>query len=292
MTTSASRDQREYWNTLGGERWVRESARLDRVLEPLQTAALARAAVAPGERVVDVGCGCGASTLALGEAVGPSGRVLGIDLSGPMLGLARERSAGLDHVSFVEADAGSYAFPGDADLLFSRFGCMFFPEPVAAFANLERALRPGGRVCLMCWQSRDRNEWMALPLSVVGRFVEMPAPPAEGAPGPLSLSSADRVRELLGTAGFVDVELESHEAKLVLSSTGVADAVDFAMEASPAARALVGAEADLRSRVRDALEEALCDHLEGETVALRASPWIVTARTRGGRGARSRFTAA
>ncbi|HMJ11651.1 MAG TPA: methyltransferase domain-containing protein, partial [Polyangiaceae bacterium] len=144
MSDAARQQQLEHWNGPGGRRWVNEQERLDRVLAPLGELAIDQAAPRAGERVVDVGCGCGASTLALGERVGDGGAVLGVDISAPMLARARERAAaqGLRWVSFTEGDATTHPFGGDAHLVFSRFGSMFFADPVAAFANLRRALRP------------------------------------------------------------------------------------------------------------------------------------------------------
>ncbi|TDJ25619.1 MAG: class I SAM-dependent methyltransferase, partial [Gammaproteobacteria bacterium] len=140
--------QIEYWNSWMGERWVQNQEDLDQLLAPLSEAAINATALQEGERVLDVGCGCGTTSLVMADR---GAITTGIDVSRPMLEHARTRAEGRSNPEFVLADAALHEFNGDFDLLFSRFGVMFFVEPVAAFANLRSALRPGGRVCFLCW---------------------------------------------------------------------------------------------------------------------------------------------
>jgi SAM-dependent methyltransferase len=273
------REQFEHWNGPSGTRWVNEQERLDRVLAPLSAAAIAAAAPRAGERVVDVGCGCGASTLELADAVGAGGHVLGVDISAPMLAWARERLGARSWVQLENADAASYAFGGNADLVFSRFGVMFFGQPALAFANLRRALVPGGRLCIMCWRPIDENPWGAVPMrageSVIGRMP--PLPP--GSPGPFSLASADHTRELLERAGFENVALRAYDAELELSRIGLDEAVAFSVQAGPLARLLLRVADDQAkiARVMTAVRAALTEHQDGDRVVLGAGVWIVTA---------------
>jgi len=273
-----ARQQLEHWNGAGGQRWVKEQERIDRVLAPLGALGITRAAPQPGERVIDVGCGCGASTLALGERVGPRGAVLGVDISAPMLARARTRAQALGWVTFVEGDAGTHPFHGDAGLLFSRFGSMFFADAEAAFANLRRALRPGGRLCLLTWRRFDENEWGRIPLEAALRVVGPQPPPPPDGPGPYSLASEQRVRALLTAAGFDSIALEGVDTELELSTTGLDEAVAFSLEAGPAARVVLGADADTIARARDAVRRALEPRAAGPRVALGAAAWIVSAR--------------
>ena len=158
-------NQIAYWNGTGGGHWVRRQELTDLVLAPVAEVALARAAVKPGDRVIDIGCGCGATTLVLADAIQPGGALVAADVSEPMLGRARERIGERAGVAYVCADATTYGFaPGWADLLFSRFGVMFFGDPVAAFANMRCGLRPGGRTVFACWRKPAENPWMMLPL--------------------------------------------------------------------------------------------------------------------------------
>src|SRR3954470_5506019 len=182
-------DQIEYWNSEAGRAWTARQHSWDIAMKPFSDAALIRAAVQPGERVIDIGCGCGATTLELARLVGPQGRALGIDVSKPMLDRAKERAAGNPVLSFAEADATTYRFePGAADLLFSRHGVMFFPEPERAFANLRGALKPTGRVAFSCFRAPKQNPLVTTLLAAVSDFV--PPLPQLGPedPGPFAFA--------------------------------------------------------------------------------------------------------
>src|SRR6185503_11565956 len=188
-TTGPNAEQIKYWNETAAPKWVEYQAVLDTQLEELGRLAMERARLVPGERVLDVGCGCGATTRALAARVGARGSAHGVDISAPMLARAAEltRAAGVGNVRFTNADAQTYAFePGGADVLFSRFGVMFFTDPPAAFTNLRRALRPGGRVAFVCWQPLAENPWLLVPLSTAAQHIQLPPPPAPGAPGPFA----------------------------------------------------------------------------------------------------------
>jgi SAM-dependent methyltransferase len=284
VTTDPNAEQVRYWNEIAGPRWVRFQERLDRQLAALAELALERAAPAAGEAALDVGCGCGATTLELGRRVGAGGRALGVDVSRPMLELARARAqaAGASHVGFVEADAQTASLePGAFDLLFSRFGVMFFTDPAAAFANLRRALRPGGRVAFVCWQRLADNPWMLVPLGAVAQHVPLPAPPAPDAPGPFAFADAERVRGLLARAGLADVAFEDVRLPLSLGGESLDEAVEFALELGPASAALreAGAGADVRARVADAVRDALAPFADADGRPRFASAaWLVSAR--------------
>src|SRR5215472_1385185 len=173
--------QLAFWNGPAVTRWITRQEQMDAALAPVADAAITLAAVQPGERVLDIGCGSGATSIALARLVGPRGQVTGLDVSGPMIELARKRSVGMANLDWLLADAAAHEFPpGSTDLLFSRFGVMFFGDPVATFANLRRALRPdGGRLVFTCWRPLNENPWMLLPLQVVQTLV-----PPVPRPGP------------------------------------------------------------------------------------------------------------
>jgi SAM-dependent methyltransferase len=278
----ANQEQIRYWNEQGGPRWVKLQQQLDTQISQLGLLAIQRASVQPGEQVLDVGCGCGQTALELAERVGPRGAVLGIDISEPMLARARERQAerGLKNLTFLHADAQTHQFElARFDLIFSRFGVMFFENPAIAFTNLHTAVRPGGRLCFVCWQALDQNEWARIPLIAAKRHVPLPAPPAPDAPGPFAFANPDRVRGLLEAGGFKEVRLESHQAKLTMGgATTVDEAVDFTLEIGPVSRLLLDVSAEIRARVVEELRVALAPYANGKTVSLGGAVWVVTAQ--------------
>ncbi len=279
-TTGPNADQIRYWNEQGGPRWLEWQEMLDAQLSPLGLAGIERARLARGERAIDVGCGCGQTSLQLAEAVGASGSVLGVDISGPMLGRARERAsaAGLAQVRFAQGDAQAHAFElGTADLVFSRFGVMFFADPPAAFANLLRALRPGGRLCFVCWQELGRNPWMAVPVRALASVVPLPPPGPPDAPGPFAFADPARVSRILERAGFAEIALEPLETELAFAGD-LERTTDFMLNLGPAAALLRDASPEIASRARGAVRAALEPHSGPGGARLPAAVWIVSAR--------------
>lgn len=275
-------DQIAYWNSAAGQHWTDRQASQDVLLAPISQILLDHAAAKAGERTIDVGCGCGATSIALAERVAPTGFVLGIDISAPMLARARQLAPKGLPLDFVLADATVYPFdPAGFDLLVSRFGVMFFAEPAVSFANLRRALRPEGRVAFACWREPRENPWLMTPLQAAYKHV--PKLPQLGPedPGPFSFASEDRVRRILGEAGFSAIALESCKLTLdVAIGRGMEAAVKAAIEIGPASRALEGHPPDVRRAAEESIREALAPFARGDAVPLPASIWIVTARVR------------
>jgi SAM-dependent methyltransferase len=281
--TGPNAEQITYWNEQTGPKWVALQHRLDEQISPFGLAAMERAGVGRGERALDVGCGCGQTSLQLALRVGERGGVTGIDISAPMLARAaqRAREAGLSSVRFEHADAQTHGFAaGSYDVAFSRFGVMFFADPPAAFANLRRGLAAGGRLAFVCWQGLERNPWMSVPLRAAARHVPLPAPPPPGTPGPFAFGDAERVRGILGQAGFRGIELEAVESEVWLGGRGSLDeAVAFALEGvGPTSALLREAAATAREAVRASVREALEPHATPDGVRMPASAWIATAR--------------
>lgn len=276
-----------YWNEGAGPAWVAMQERLDTQVGPLGAAALARAAVGAGERVLDVGCGCGGTTLEIARAVGEQGGVVAVDVSAPMLGRARERAAAAGLAGRIEwrcEDAQLAAFAeGAFDCLYSRFGVMFFADPPAAFANLRRGLRPGGRIAFVCWQARERNPWMTVPARAAMEHVPFPPPPPAEAPGPFAFADPERVRGILAAAGFTGIEIEPRETAMQLGGGGVEDALELFLAVGPVGQALREAQAgpELRARVLDALRSAFEQFRTPRGVETPAAAWIVRARRDG-----------
>ncbi len=272
-------DQIEFWNGPVAALWTAHQAAQDAMLAPLGERAMAAAAFAPGQRVLDVGCGCGGATLEIARRVGPAGRAIGIDVSAPMLARARERAAAEpgSRASFETADAATRAFaPGAFDRIYSRFGVMFFADPTRAFENLRAAMGKGGRLAFVCWRSVKDNPWALAPIAAAGRH--LPPMPRLGPedPGPFSFKDPDRIRRILTGAGFEAPEVTPFDAGVSLGPDLDA-AVPHAQELGPASLVIAQAPPDVRSRIAADLREALSEYLTPTGVTLDAATWIVTA---------------
>jgi ubiquinone/menaquinone biosynthesis C-methylase UbiE len=273
-------DQIAYWNGPGGQRWTNRQPVQDVLLAPVLEILLERAAAKAGDRILDVGCGCGSTTIALAQSIAPTGFALGLDVSAPMLAQARQLAPKALPLDFVVADATVYPFdPGSFDLLISRFGVMFFAEPTLSFANLHRALRPSGRLVFICWREPRENPWMMTPLQAVYKHVPRLPQVSPDDPGPFSFASEERVRRILSQAGFVGIEMEPRQLSLDLAiGRGLDVAVATGLEMGPANRALEGHPESVRAAARESVREALMPFLRGQSVPLEGSIWIVTAR--------------
>jgi ubiquinone/menaquinone biosynthesis C-methylase UbiE len=250
------------------------------MIEPFGHAALQAAAVQPGEHVLDVGCGCGRTTLALLPAVGPQGRVLGVDISQPMLDAARRMAAAHAELplEFVEADASAAAWPAAHDLLYSRFGLMFFDQPAAALRHLRGALRPGGRCVFVCWRAPRDNSWAMAPLVAARRALGINPPPADPlAPGPFAFADDQRLRTLLSQAGFERIDMQRFDAPMYLGRSA-RDAADYSLQIGPVSRLAREAGPSRESALLAAIEQALAPHAAADgSVALAGSTWVVSA---------------
>jgi SAM-dependent methyltransferase len=268
-----------YWNSAGGHRWVERQQSQDIVLGPILQATLEQAQLRQGERVIDIGCGIGASTIALAERVASSGQVLGVDVSAPMLARAAERLPPGAPVKFVRADATTYRFEAGAfDLLFSRFGVMFFAEPARAFANLRTALKPSGRLAFACWRKFNENPWLQVPLRATLEHVPPLPRPGPEDPGPSSFASEQRMHRILADAGFQSVTLEPRGFDLdIAGGGGIEEALEAAMALGPTNRALQDQGPETRAAVAASIRRALQPYQRGKQVALAGAIWLVTA---------------
>jgi SAM-dependent methyltransferase len=275
---NANTEQIEFWNSDEARHWVTDQAQYDRMLEPFAARLLEIAALRPTERVIDIGCGTGPTTCAAARIV-DRGHAHGVDISAPMIDAARSRAdaQGLGNATFAVADAQTTSFAGDADVVMSRFGVMFFDDPVAAFTNLRTALDPTGRLAFVCWQDLFANEWMALPGLAAAEHVPLPDLGPPGQPGPFSLGDADRLREILTIAGFHDIAIDPFETSLLLGGHTLDDAIAFLRRTGMARALFSDAPSDAVDRALRAVAAALEPHLTPDGVRLGAATWIVTA---------------
>jgi SAM-dependent methyltransferase len=269
--------QIDFWNAAAGATWAAFQTQLDRQLEPLGAEAMRVLAPAPGEHILDIGCGCGQTSVALAERVGSTGAVLGVDISQPMLAVARARSpaAGGAVPSFREADAAVAAL-GEAafDGVFSRFGVMFFSDPSAAFGHIRQAVKPQGRLAFVCWRPLAENPWMHVPMDAA-RPALPPLPSSDPtAPGPFAFSDPERVRSILTGAGFGAVRIVPFDTRI--GSGNLEETVAMAARVGPLAAAL-RENPDRAEPVMNLVRPALAAYVTAEGVFMPAAVWIVSA---------------
>jgi SAM-dependent methyltransferase len=277
VTDIANTECFEAWNGDSGRRWADEADRRDRVLAPVADALLRAANLRLGDDVLDIGCGCGSTTLDAARAVGPDGSVCGIDLSAPMLDVARRRrdDARMANVEFLQRDAQTHRLAPAFDVAISRFGTMFFADPVAAFVNIGNALRSRGRLCLATWQPLAVNDWLTIPGAALLRYGTIPEGVTAG-PGMFGQSDADAITTTLVAADFRNVGLTSVIVTLVLGDD-VDDATDYLASSGPGRALLETIPAEQRSLAIDSVRAVLADHLEGGRVHLNGAIWIIEA---------------
>ncbi len=282
---TANADQIAEWNGTLGQGWATMQTEIDRIVRPFGDAALKAAAARLGERVVDIGCGCGDTSIELARLVGDRGSVLGVDVSRPMLDVARARATQerLDgRLSFVEADASSAALPSGQDLLYSRFGVMFFDQPTQAFTHLRQSLRVGGRCVFVCWRTPRDNPWAMTPLVAARKALTVtPAPTDPTAPGPFAFADDARLRRILTDAGFQGIAIDRFDTPVVVGPS-LRAATEGSLRMGPTARLAREVGPQHSATILRAVESALAPFAEPDgAVRLTGSTWIVSA-TNGG----------
>jgi SAM-dependent methyltransferase len=284
MSEAPNAAQQDYWNTVAGPRWVGFGGAMESRVREVNDLLLARAAPLPGEHVLEIGCGTGATTIPLARAVGAHGHILAVDIAEPMLAVARRQVAesGLGNITLLLADAQTHDFaPGRFDLIVSRFGVMFFADPPAAFRNLCRAARAGGRLCFACWAPLAENPHWLVPYDAVVRRLGPPAPKDPRLPGPLAFSDPDYVEEFLSAAGFADIEIR-RERPDIIGASPEAEA-EYALVMGPSGRLIDEKQPD--AATRQALERemigALAAYVRGGELRLPATIFVVSARRPG-----------
>lgn len=272
-----NQNQKEFWNGPGGEAWVTGQETLDAAMRPVTDVLLKAAAVKPTDRVTDIGCGTGETTL---EIAKQAASALGVDVSAPMLELARDRAekAGLDNVQFKQRDVQTEELQPDATLAMSRFGVMFFEDSVAAFANIRQQMRSDGRLCFACWKTPRENTWVSLPMSIVRQHVQDDTPPDPHAPGPFAFADDARVRSILEEAGWKDIEFAPVDFDMAWGESPEAAAHGL-IERGPLRRIFVG-DPSISEETKQAIIKGIQDALPPSDggIFLKGAIWIVTAK--------------
>ncbi|MDP2330307.1 MAG: methyltransferase domain-containing protein [Reyranella sp.] len=278
--TELAADQAAYWNGPGGQGWLASYARLERSLLDIGKTVLALAAAKSGERVIDIGCGNGGTTEALAQAVGPTGHVLGVDISEILVGAARARR--VPNATFVVGDAAAHPFEAASyDLVFSRFGVMFFGDPVVAFRNLQQALKPTGRLAFVCWRTTQENPWGLVPVRAAAPFLPPLPKPGPEDPGQYAFGDPARVERILKESGFGAIAIEPLDVPIWMGADA-AEVVANAGRFGPLARAFADATPDQIEKAKAAIATVLKPHESAAGVVLPGACWLVAAKASAG----------
>ena len=272
----------EFWNGDGGRKWVNYKDRMDITLSPFGQKAIESARILDGERVLDLGCGCGNTTFEIANRVGADGYVQGMDVSRPILAEAKARilTGKERNISFEFSDAQKHVFNSDEfDVIYSRFGVMFFDDPISAFNNIRQSLVAGGRLAFVCWQPIKMNQWVSLPFDVVSKHIPLPPDDDPEQPGAFSLGNKDRLMRVLSEAGYSDISIEPFHSSFNLGAD-LYQAIEFITDMGPASYVINEEEhsRELIASIVNDLNKELIPYINGNGVSLDAATWIVTAR--------------
>lgn len=269
-------EQAEHWNGPGGKMWLGAYDRIQRGIVEFSEHTLKAANAQPGERVLDVGCGTGGTTAELARAVGATGHVLGVDISQLLIGAARAQK--LPNATFEVGDAATWPFDAASfDLVFSRFGVMFFADPVVAFRNIRRAMKPSGRLVFLCWRTPPENPWAAVPMRAAMPFLPPMERPGPEDPGQYSFGDRARVERILTEAGFTGLSIEPVD-RMLNQGKDIPDVLERIGDFGPLARAFKDVPPDQVAKAKAAIGEALKPYATPDGVKLPGACWLVRAR--------------
>jgi SAM-dependent methyltransferase len=270
-------EQAAVWNGAGGRAWVDAQELLDRMYKPLEDLLMAAVTASAAREVLDVGCGTGATVLAVARQLGANGTCTGVDVSEPMIAVARARVERAHlHARFICTDAQRHAFDPDAfDLVISRFGVMFFDDPVAAFSNLRRAGRQGAGLRLIAWRSAADNPFMTTAERAAAPLLPMLAARKQGGPGQFAFADPAWVRSVLEKSGWADVDIQPIDVVCAFPKAGLRS---YLTRLGPVGRALDGADEETRARVLETVIPAFDSYVQDEEVRFTAACWMISGR--------------
>lgn len=267
-------EQAELWNGRLGKAWVNVEDYIDRMMAPLSTVALDAVNAKPSDRIIDIGCGCGTTSFSLGAS---GAAVWGLDISTAMIERANEKDNAAGNVSFSVGDAASQQYTADHTVVFSRFGVMFFADPVKAFANIRSALVPGGRLVFICWQLPAANPWLSIAGAALQPFQPADAsPPDPQAPGPFRFAVPEDTQKVLSSAGFTNIAMQPVVKDLHLGNT-IDEVMQFQSNVGPLSSLLETLDKSLHAAATAAVTDALAAKADSNGIKLEASTWLVTA---------------
>lgn len=276
----ANARQRDEWNDTEGRRWLERHERIDQQIAPFGRRAMDRARIRAGERILDVGCGCGETTLDLAQRAGDTGFALGVDISALLIEAARKlaHESRVANVRFEAADAQTHPFPaGSFDLVFSRLGIMFFDDPEAAFRNLRGALRPGGRLAFVCWPAPRENLFVTIPKTAAARHITLPTSGEPDAPGPFALADADRIGRILIRSSFTTIDIERVTEKV--GGGSLDETTEMLLQLGPLGDMLDSLDTETRQAIRADIRSGLRPFETAGRVRFDATALLVTARS-------------
>lgn len=282
MNDVVNSGMRNFWNNAGGRMWVDYQRIIETSMEPFSQKLMDVLNITEGERVLDIGCGCGDTTTKIAQRVGDNVDVVGVDISEIIIAAAKKNVAikSLCNIRFECVDAQTHKFEdGYFNVIFSRLGVMFFEDPIAAFKNIKKSLVSGGRMAFICWQPVKKIEWISVPLEVVDNYVSLPESSPSDEPGGFSFGDASRVMNILNAAGYVDIVIERFNIDINIGSD-IDDAIAYLTHIGPAGTVLNNSDIDSETQARFTKELGLT--LESfktcHGVEIGAATWIVTAR--------------
>ena len=282
MSNQDNSQQSEAWNGVMGNSWASFQDALDEMMSPVTAKLIEVAKIKPGERVLDIGCGCGPTTIAIARLVGPKGHVTGVDISGLLLKSARERSSKLGlSIDFIEADASTHRFTSTYDRLFSRFGVMFFADPSEAFKNLRAALKPGGQMIFACWRAMNENPFMSELATEAAKIVPMPAPPPMSGyvPGPAGFADRVFTQSMLEGAGFKDISINPINLALAMPGKTLEERIGFYTRIGPCASLMRDASEAQRTALEGLTRDWVKERMSAGRNTQEGAIWLVQGKS-------------
>ena len=273
--------QKQFWSGAGGDVWVDKQREMDIMLNPLGERVIQGLDLKEETKILDIGCGCGATTLEIAKIVN-QGEVIGVDISEPMLERATQTASdmALTNISYQVKDVQVDEMPNKYfDIAFSRFGVMFFEDPFEAFNNINHSLKDDGQLSFVCWQHASLNPWQSLSIQVIKEFLDLPAPPPKS-PGPFAFEDKSYIEEILNASGFRDIEIKDNQEDIVMfSGKSIREACEDYLTINPVVTEMLkNSPTELREEILEALIGKFSDFHNNDGLLFPSATWIVTAK--------------